>query len=415
MLPAHSTMDGRSARQSRVRCTEGRRMDVSTPAQVRIPDHHEICCDACGYPRMGLPAEARCPECGAAPPKLVEARGKSRAMTLGRQAWLRCISAGLVLLIVTYALALQVILMMSIWGLSSTAVNVPAPKIAAAALLQRSLGGKPGMLGVAGTLAVLGSLLSVWLISSPRHLGATAPSGETLRLWLRWTAVLTTGGALGLMLARTGIYTYYGTSPAGLCLGACVAGCELPSATLLYLYLRHIAREIGDARARRGFTISIWLVPLSIAGTLGLVVIDAMNMEWGAVRISFYVASGAVCVTAGLIATAGIARLTITVIRAAFTDWLAFATRAVARFPLVVGRLASAAGRDSSRWSIVAGIIIWLATIPGLVNESLWQGTRFAAGGDHPYINLPGPKFTLGAVALARLDSEYPYRKNHLG
>jgi hypothetical protein len=331
-------------------------------------------------------------------------------MTEGRQAWLRCLSAGLVVLIATWALSLQVILMMSIGTLSATAMNVPAPKIAAAALLQRSIGNRAGELGVAGTLAVLGGLVGVWLISSPRHSGA----GESLRLWLRWTAALTTGGALGLLLARTGIYLY-DDSAAMLCLGGVVAGCELPTATLLYLYLRQVARDLGQTRSVRGLDLCVWLVPLGIAGATGLLILDAAQVPWGAARSGLYVAAGAFCVIAGLMATASVGRLTLSVGRVAFAGWYALGARALPRGALILGRIITAPSRDTARWSVVAGMAIWVAAMPGLINESLWQGARRAAGGDHPYVNFLAPKVSLAAVGLSRVDGGYPYRVNHHG
>src|SRR5262245_27922773 len=139
-------------------------MDVSAPPPKpsNLPLEQAICCDVCGYPRIGLPETAKCPECGEDPPALVKSRFGHPTLTVGRRRWLRQIALGLILLVFSYISALQIILVMNLDAQVLAAVNMPAPKIAATALIQRAVGNRPGPWGVSGTLAVMGSVLAVW-------------------------------------------------------------------------------------------------------------------------------------------------------------------------------------------------------------------------------------------------------------
>jgi hypothetical protein len=98
-------------------------------------------CERCGYPRTGLPADARCPECGE-PPSPVDLRSSrlvpfvpllpGAARDRAEQRWLATLAAGLVLLIVCSFYALQVALVMSLGGLVVATINaaitsLPAP------------------------------------------------------------------------------------------------------------------------------------------------------------------------------------------------------------------------------------------------------------------------------------------------
>ena len=142
------------------------------------------CCDICGYPRLGLPAAALCPECGAVPPELADLSSRTSAglMTRSDLAWLRCVAVGLILLLSSSAASLRVTLVMPISALSLAAMNVPAPKLHAAALVQCSIGGQPGKWGVSGTLAVLCGVLGIWLLTEPRTIRGDDEAGFSLRL-----------------------------------------------------------------------------------------------------------------------------------------------------------------------------------------------------------------------------------------
>src|SRR5205823_1229951 len=102
---------------------------------------HEMRCDVCGYPRRGLDPDALCPECGEPPPRLAgESSPESAttpALSAARLAHLRAITVGLVLLVTSSVTSLSVTLIMGVGSLSVPAMNVPAPKIHGAALVQR--------------------------------------------------------------------------------------------------------------------------------------------------------------------------------------------------------------------------------------------------------------------------------------
>src|SRR5947209_7673077 len=115
-------------------------MDVSSEVEAGI------CCDVCGYSRRGLDAEALCPECGERPPLLVGA-SDFVARTREELAWLRTVALGLWILLGASFGALQVALVIPAGELSQGAVNFPGPKIHAAAMVQRSIGGQPGPWG----------------------------------------------------------------------------------------------------------------------------------------------------------------------------------------------------------------------------------------------------------------------------
>src|SRR4030095_7451234 len=124
---------------------------------------------------------------------------------------------------------------MPLGAVSLPAVNMPAPKIPAASLLQRSIGNQPGPWGVAGTFAVLASILGVWLITEPQSLRPSEPA-LSLRRTARWSSVLLTGGALGVLLGGYPI-SYGRDQRALLALLGTLALVELPANTLLYLHL----------------------------------------------------------------------------------------------------------------------------------------------------------------------------------
>src|SRR3954466_7971252 len=115
-------------------------MDVSTKTtpsvRANLPVYREISCGVCGSPRTGLPPGVLCPECGTPPPVAIVpvADAIGAATDRSEQAWPLAVALGLVMLIVTSAIAVNVALIMSLGGLTVVAVNAPAPKVVAAAL-----------------------------------------------------------------------------------------------------------------------------------------------------------------------------------------------------------------------------------------------------------------------------------------
>src|SRR5881394_3370653 len=83
----------------------------------------DFTCDACGYPRRGLPDATHCPECGAPPPAIVAVPGLiAHVRTRAELRWLRTVAAGLVLLLVCWAAALRVALVVPAERLSTVAI-----------------------------------------------------------------------------------------------------------------------------------------------------------------------------------------------------------------------------------------------------------------------------------------------------
>src|SRR3954469_4756899 len=101
-------------------------MDASRPLS-----HAAAACDVCGYPRLGLPVDSRCPECGEAPPVAEgggrEARAARRpeARTAASLAHARAVACGLLLLVVSSVSALSVTLYMDVGRMTVPALNVP--------------------------------------------------------------------------------------------------------------------------------------------------------------------------------------------------------------------------------------------------------------------------------------------------
>lgn len=380
-------------------------MDVSPPtgAGANFHDYHEICCDACGYPRIGLPSEARCPECGEPPPKFAGTLGAGQAMTHGTQAWLRCICAGLVLLVISYLFALRVILVMPISSQMLPALNVPAPKIAATALVQRTVGNKPGPWGVAGTVAVFCSIAALWLLTAPRH--STGDDGFSVRALTRWVGVLSCGAVFGTFLSLMGSYYTY----AEHLVPVAVLMCELPANGLLYFYLYRISRQLNDKRAGRLLIYCAWAIPVAAGvGVLATFLADAdasFPMAWQIVRAAY----GAAIIATGIIAFAGVGRLTITAINVAFSQWKRQGRRALLRTPALLIRLIDGLAHNSHRWCIVAGVALWVLLMPAVLSQMAWYSTRSGPGGDVPYVNFVGPKVAIAPAAFG-YSTSFDYR-----
>jgi hypothetical protein len=361
-----------------------------------------ICCDICGYPRIGLPETAKCPECGENPPELVKRGARATPITQGRRRWLRSVSVGLILLFIAYASALQVILIMNMRDYSLLAVNTPAPKIAATALLQRSIGNRPGPWGVAGTLAVLGSVLAVWLLTEPRNeRGGDAPTLLSLRGMTRWACVLCTGGAFGLMLCSTQL-SMWNTRSYSPYFAILLLGCELPANTLLYFYLRKIAIDLHLPRIG-------WMLGWCATGigftTLALPVLLVFPPEEIPLALgATFTVLGAVVTACGIAATAGMLRLTIAATSAAWSDLAGHGRRVVVQTVVGVRNLVHHMQTHPERWALASGIGLWLAIQPWIISEALMNGPRGRFGGDVPYLNFIGPKV---ALAPAMITDEY--------
>lgn len=372
-------------------------------------------CHVCGYSRLGLPSQGLCPECGEPPsPELSRAIAFPQAtaeLTLAKtqseRAWLACVGVGLVLLVVSSISALRVALVMRSGAVSVAAVNMPAPKVWAASLIQRSVGNRPGEWGVAGTVAVLGCVLGVWLVTEPQSLQPRNESPVSIRRLARCASVILTGGLLGVLL---GGYTipYGWSNSASKALLVAVALVELPANTLLYLHLRGIARRLRDRRAETLLDTCVWLVPAVVAGAAALIV---MNRAWnGESRLDdvsglhpWRLATagyGAAAVVCGVVATAAVVRLVAATLGAAAGGRAAGITRHAAGIPQFLrDRLRQLTRDDAARWLVVLGIAWWLCNLWPVAKDAVDRFAGDGVGGSVPFFNFPGPKVHLVPLA----------------
>ncbi|HSI34890.1 MAG TPA: hypothetical protein VK986_14980, partial [Tepidisphaeraceae bacterium] len=243
-------------------------MDVPTLSPAAAPRlAPSPACPECGYDRTGLPAAARCPECGES------ASSPNPNVTADAAHW-RVTAVGLLLLIVASVGALRVALIMPVGPLSLAAVNVPCPKVGAAALVQRSIGGPPGPWGVAGTVWVILAIAGTWLVTEPRSARGAEERFVSLRKLARWWPIVTGGAAMGILMSGATDYTDPMGVRAAWTVAAIVALCEFPSALLLYAHLRDVARRTGDRRAPGQLAACAWAVPIAL-GCAALIVAGA--------------------------------------------------------------------------------------------------------------------------------------------
>jgi len=395
-------------------------MDASTPPAVACESSS---CDVCGYPRIGLPEGALCPECGEPPPAPTSAPtnapvrrdrsarrsadGPVDARTDGQLAHVRAVALGLLLLVVSSISAFSVTLIMDVGPLTIPSINVPAPKLHAAAFVQRSIGGRPGPWGVSGTNAALLAVLAIWLITTPRSLTADEESAISLRRLTRWTCVVTVGGALGLLLSgvETQIYRS-GDSVAGW-IALMVLFCELPANGLLYAYMARLSAECGARRASAALDRCAWGVPI-VTGLAGAIIVYAavqhsarVSSTWPAsarVGAGIY-AAAAVGVGAG--ATAGVLRLLVATWSLAFGTWPARLAAMTGRVPRGVRSVIDAVRAEPARWAVLAGLFLWGYQYRDVVATGLASPSREGLLGHVPMLDFPGPKVPLAVFAGA--------------
>jgi hypothetical protein len=357
----------------------------------------ELDCDVCGYPRRGLAEASRCPECGAAPPAIVAVpRVIAHVRTRAELRWTRTLALGLIVLLVSWVFALRVVLVVPTESLSITALNVPAPKLATVATVQRAVGGYPGPWGVCGDLAVLGSLVGVWMITAARSARSTEEPMAPLRQLLRWVAMVSGGLAFGATLCEVGLWP--GDAPLRNVIFLSVLLSEIPTAALLYLYLRQLAQRLEDGRAAVALERAAWYVPLLMAGSLSYAVVLYYVLDGKVTGLSRMVgtALGAASVVAGVAALGGYSRLTLTVCSRAGYVWLDGTPRGLLRRVGIVARaLIQSLPRFAARWLVAAGIIAWVWFAAGRFSDTLFVERRAGLGGNLPLVNWLGPKLAL--------------------
>ena len=226
-----------------------------------------------------------------------------------------------------------------------------------------------------------------------------------MRRLARWSAVLLSGGVLGVLLGGFSI-SYYSSRNMDRALLGSVALAELPANTLLYMYLRQLARRLGDRRAGALFDLCALLVPAAIAGGAALLV---LNVTWGEhvsrrpwqLMTAVY---GAAAVAGGVVATVAVVRLAATTLLAAAGGGAASLAGSATRLPRLVRqwvqRLEAA---DLWRWLLVLGLAWSMWNLWAAAESSLFADSRDRVGGTVPSFNFPGPK-----VMVLSLVRTYP-------
>ena len=360
------------------------------------PDPTPRRCEGCGYNLHNLPTAALCPECGQDP---AEAALRKVAFA-GDVWWARGVVAGLLLLLVAGSLMLGVTVYMRFryeWGGALTVLNFPGPKLWASALLQRNIGNAPGPWGVAATQNGLLCLLGVWLLTAPRDAERLHESSFSLRRLLRWGSPVCFGAMFGLLMSADGLRSWSDGTRTGYQL-LLVAVVELPATTLMYLYLRKLAADLGDARLRQSLK---WLcvgVPACIGAAVVMLAFgDAWNdISAEALQQGVVAVYGTLCITLGVVATAAVVRLMVTLLPAALGDppagrlpgtWK-FVTSAAWRVRLAAGLRPHRLGR----LAVAAGLTGWLLVSASLLGGVVSLRYRTGLGGNWPMLNVVGPK-----------------------
>lgn len=355
-------------------------------------------CDGCGYPRMGLPVSSRCPECGALPPTIARA-GDHYPVTAGESVWLGSVAAGLILLTLATINSISVAMEMPLYESSLLGIGVPAPRLWSILLLERSVGGRPGPLGVNAIVTVMVSVLGVWLITRPRFSHANEAQLLSLRTMTRWAAILLLGGLFGVALSMNALYG----SELKIYISLTTLFCDLPINTLFFAYLHRLSRQLGSGGTSLLKTTAI-LYPICLLGSLAVVAVQDFAPGGPMLFRLLAVGQGALCMTGGVLGTFGVATLVATVIRRAWPWSIAQLRRVSHRMLAAIRRTRRVIALPPDRAALAAGIAFWLLIGPAMVGEASWYSSRRGVGGDLPFMNVPFTKVMLAPAALSYRD-----------
>ncbi len=358
-------------------------------------------CGSCGYLRHGLPEAAICPECGHDP-----AEAPLATAALNTDAWwARGVIAGLMLLAFASFVMLGVTAYMrfrSDWGGSLPILNYVGPKVWGAALLQRSIGYRPGEWGVTGTQFGLLIGLAVWLITLPRPVDRLTESLFSLRRLCRWGTLLCLGGMLGMLLSEDGVSSWDG-GDRNLYHLLLLSLVELPATTLLYLHLRQLGVTLRDPILSRSLTMLTVAVPACIGVAVGFLLLGEVwqDAKHQIVQQSMVAIFGAGCVALSALGAATLGRLVLVLFPAAIGNFGAgrsLTTAAVLQIMRLRNLLAQSSG--SLRHVAIGTSLLGLIVLSIMMTADVLQfDFRSGYGGNWPMVNVPGPK--VWAVPLA--------------
>jgi hypothetical protein len=350
-------------------------------------------CDYCGYSRIGIAPDSRCPECGELPSALIPVRSLlEQYRSAGELYWLRCVGLGLAALFIASFVCLTVALIMPMSSLSLSAINFLGPKVHVVALLQRSVKQEPGPWGVTGTAWALIGLAGVWLITERRSVRGDQESFWSLRRNTRWTAVICVGAALGRLLGYE-LDPVESTETSRLNLLVSIIGGELPANLLLYLHLRKLARQLNVRRAIKAFDFCAWAVPSVIAAGILMALIEKYALDlpldgWRCLSAAY----GVVAVGVSMIAIGAMCQLIATTFYAGFGNAIGTVERGSRWLSRVLNLCAQSIWNDPARWCASGGLLLWLYGWTWELWGSAWDSGRFGLGGNLPMLNFPGPK-----------------------
>jgi hypothetical protein len=343
---------------------------------------------------------------------------ESIARTVEEFRWLRTLTVGLWLLILSSAGALQIALIMPMGRISAAGINYFGPKVFASAAIQFAIGGQPGPDGVFGTMCLMASAVAIYLLTEPRIAEDRHEHTFSLRRLTRWVGLLSIGGFCGLLLAGfDGEIPYTSWLSLNLYFFGILC-CELPTNTLLYLHLRRLGRYLGNRRAVLGLNIAAMGVPLLMLASLPAIVIGGqeiknLSLVW---RMSMFVlVSASFAISA--IGLTSVCRLALATTLAAFAEWLLWSSARIHQIPVLLRAAVRHIDRQWPRWCAVIGLLLWLSTLPLCMENAIGFRTRTSFGGSVPFLNYAGPKVSttdLTGIAAMRLRSDDPYEFSHL-
>ena len=124
----------------------------------------------------------------------------------------------------------------------------------------------------------------------------------------------------GLLMGESGIW--YSDDPLDTLRLLLIAVVELPATALLYVYLRQLAGDLRDVRLRASFNVLALAVPACVGLAVVLMLLgDAWRDDKDAAMQQAVVAAyGAACITLGVVATAAVCRMALTLLPATLGD-----------------------------------------------------------------------------------------------